>query len=263
MASPSYALDTSIGRDAASQLLQPLLDLAKTSDSLIASSVGVVKNGSEEFRIPRFVFMGPKGGGNTIRVGLFSALHGDEPEGTEGLVKFIQELEKEPEVAKGFHLYAYPICNPSGFAAGTRNSTAGFDLFGEFWRDSKQPEAYYLEREIGVHSFQGVVSLHTGKSSVRFLAACGSEILDEALVQPAVRATRGLIPETVQAKEGANDTLSSGFLTTTDELHPVPFEINFSIPRLLPKSSRVQGTAAALKSILSSYRALMALGQNL
>lgn len=260
---PSPVQNTGVELEARPQLLQSLFDLAEASDSLIASSVGAFRQGSEEFSIPRFVFMGPKGGGNTVRLGFFSALHGDEPEGTEALVEFFRELEQTPGVARGFHLYAYPVCNPGSFAARTRHNASGCDLAGEFWCKSKQPEAYYLEREMGVHNFQGVVSIHTSKSSVKFLAACRSAILDEALAQPAIRATSGFIPGVVWDSGGNGEGIPSGFLTATDELRPAPFEINLGIPRLLPGPARIDGTVAALKSLLNSYRAFMALGQNL
>jgi hypothetical protein len=260
---PSCAKDFRGESETSLQWLQPLAELAEHSDFLIASTVGSFAFASQEFRMPRLIFMGPKGGGDTIRLGLFATFHGDEPEGAEALVEFFQELERAPGTAKGFHLYAYPVCNPSGLAAGTRDNSAGRDLAAEFWRKSAQPEIYYLEREMGVHAFQGVVSLHTGKSAVRFRAACRSPVLDAAIVQPAIRATRGFVPGVVQESGGSDDFIPSGFLTATDELRPVPFEINLGIPRLLPKPSRVHGTAAALRSLLHSYRELMAHGQNL
>jgi protein MpaA len=263
MASPFYEEDFHDESGTYRRLLQPLLELAENSDYLLAGSVGLFSAGQEEFRIPRFIFMGPKGGGDTIRLGLFSALHGDETEGTEALIEFFQELELTPELAKGFHLYAYPVCNPGGFSVGTPNNLAGLDLTGEFWRKSSQPEAYYLERELGVHGFQGVISLHAVKLSSRFLASCRSSILDTALVQPAIQATRAFVPGLAQATGGNEDYIPTSFLTATDELRPVPFEINLGIPRRLPGPSRIHGTVAALKSLLNSYRTLKAFRQNI
>jgi hypothetical protein len=260
---PAYTSVSTLKPAAGRQLLQPLYDLVETSDSLTASSVGIFKAGREEFQIPRFVFMGPTGGGDTIRLGLFSTLHGDETEGAEALVQFFQKLEWSPGEARGFHLYAYPVCNPSGLAAARRTNFAGRDLVGEFWRKSKQPEAYYLEREMGVHRFQGVISLHTGKNSSRFVAATRSFVLDDALVKPALQATQRFIPGLVHDAVELDDPLPAGFLTGTDELSPAPFEINLRIPRQVPKPSQIHGTVAALKSVLNSYRTLMALKQNL
>ncbi|MDB6108868.1 MAG: peptidase [Pedosphaera sp.] len=255
---------------AARQLWEPLLNLAENSDWLVAGSVGEVGGGREPFRIPRFIFMGPRGGGDTIRLGIFAAIHGDEPEGAEAVVAFLQELESAPELARGYHIHAYPLCNPTGFAARTRTNASGQDLAGQFWRGSTQPEVYYLEREMGVHHFQGVISLHCENNPGSFSASTRSSILNAALVQPAVDATRKFIPGVLPAQGNHTDSpaesfpaASPGFLTATDELNPAPFEINLRMPRRAPKPSQIHGTVAALKSILGSYRALLALRQNI
>ncbi len=88
------------------------------------------------YSLPRYVFLGPKGGGDTIRIGIFATVHGDEPEGALGLVRFISALERNPDIAKGYALFIYPMCNPTGFEDNTRHSRAGVDLNREFWVDS-------------------------------------------------------------------------------------------------------------------------------
>jgi hypothetical protein len=150
ISSPLNAESLSDQPNATQRLLQPLLDLVENSDYLIGGSVGQFLVEQNLFQIPRFIFMGPTGGGDTIRLGIFAGLHGDDPEGAEALVELLQELEVAPQVARGFHIYAYPICNPIRFAARTRSNAAGDDLAGQFWSGSSQPEVYYLERELGV-----------------------------------------------------------------------------------------------------------------
>lgn len=149
----------------AQRFLAPLLRLVETSDSLIAGSVGAFSLGGTRFHIPRLIFMGPRGGGDTVRLGIFAGLHGDDHTGPEAIGAFLQELESKSDVATGYHIYAYPICNPSGFASGKRHNAAGQDLTAHFWNGSDQPEAYYLEREMGVHHFHGVISLDSGDNS--------------------------------------------------------------------------------------------------
>jgi murein peptide amidase A len=246
------------------------LDLSETSNFLIAGTVGEFDVGGEVFRIPRFIFMGPRGGGDTIRLGIFATVHGDEIEGAEAIVAFLRELERMPELAGGYHLYAYPLCNPSGFADRTRNNASGQDLAGQFWRGSAQPEVYYLEREMGVHCFHGVISLHSKSNFSGFRARTSSVLLHEALSQPAVQATRKLLATALQdnvedpgSHRGALDALPPGFLTATNELNPTPFEINLAIPTQIPKRLRIDGTLTVLTSILDSYRTLLALRQNL
>src|SRR5882757_3018490 len=136
------------------QLLKPLLSSAENSDFLIEGSIGEFAVGKVAFQIPRFIFMGPGGGGDNIRIGIFAAIHGDQPEGTEVLVNLLQELEMTPQTARNYHIYAYPICNPSGLVNQTRHNTSGKNLSKEFWHNSLEPEIYYLEREMGVLHFQ-------------------------------------------------------------------------------------------------------------
>jgi protein MpaA len=252
------------------RLLKPLLDLVENSDYLVGGSVGQFLTGQNMFQIPRFTFMGPTGGGDTIRLGIFAGLHGDDPEGAEALVAFLQELEVAPQTARGCHIYAYPICNPTGFAARTRSSAGGEDLAGQFWNGSSQPEVYYLEREIGVLHFHGVISLRTQNHSGGFFVNTRSSILTQALAQPAIQSTQRFLPDGVAKIEtdpGASFISANAdfpdFLTVTDELNPVPFELHIGIPKHAPQPSQIRGTVGALKAILDSYRSLLSISQNL
>jgi hypothetical protein len=214
--------------------------------------------------------MGPTGGGDTIRLGIFASLQGDDPEGAEALVALLQELEFNPQAARGFHIYAYPICNPIGFAARTRSNAPGKDLAGQFWSGSSQPEVYYLEREMGVLRFHGVISLQTQNHSGGFLVDTKSEILNQALAQPAIQATQRFLPGSILKTESDTGVLNAlnnaslpDFLTVTDELNPSPFELHIGIPKHAPWPSQIHGTVGALKSILDSYQSLLSIGQNL
>ncbi len=257
---------------AARRLLAPLFGVAENSDSLIAGSVGEFQAGKKLFQIPRFISMGPTGGGDTIRLGIFAAVHGNEPEGTQAVAAFLQDLDNHPAAAKGCHVYAYPICNPAGFEAATRQNARGQDLARHFWRGSDQPEVYYLEREMGVHRFAGVISLHTNHHDTtgHFIGRTRNSLLNTALVQPALEAAhkflltehRGIREETAPSRNAIR-TMPADFLTRTGELNPVPFEINLEIPSMAPRVSRIQGTVSALKAILDSYRALLGTQQNI
>jgi protein MpaA len=256
--------------DATRRLLKPLLELAENSDYLIGGSAGQFLAGQNIFQIPRFIFMGPAGGGDTIRLGIFAGLHGDDPEGSGALVEFLQELEAAPQTARGSHIYGYPVCDPIGFAADARSNAAGEDLARQFWRGSSRPEAYYLEREIGVLKFHGVISLQTQNHSNGFLVETKSTVLNRALAQPAIQATQRFLPGSISKTESDLSTLRASpqpslpdFLTVTDELDPSPFELHIGIPKNAPRPSRIHGTVGALKSILDSYRSLLAIGQNL
>ena len=125
-------------------LLAPLDRIAEHSPSLVANHEARFAVGGQTYELPRYLFVGPRGGDTPIRVGLFAAIHGDEPEGTHALVQFLKLLEARPELAAGYYLSFYPVCNPTGFEDGTRSSRRGKDLNREFWRGSVEPEVRLL-----------------------------------------------------------------------------------------------------------------------
>src|SRR5262245_24605145 len=95
---------------------------AARSNRLFATPLALGTRGGEKTELPRYVFTGPRSGGDSIRIGFFAGIHGDEPAGTHAILKLVDLLVECPALAQGYHLFCYPICNPSGFVAGTRLS---------------------------------------------------------------------------------------------------------------------------------------------
>ena len=112
------------------------------------------ETGGETYTLPRYLFVGPKGGDTPIRLGIFAGIHGDEPEGVRAVVQFLKLLEAKPELASGYYLSVYPVCNPTGFEDGTRHSRSGKDLNREFWGNSNEPEVRLLQAELISRSLQ-------------------------------------------------------------------------------------------------------------
>ncbi len=274
---PSQHVSIPLGPDALQKqktpihsLLKPLLDLSENSDFLIAGSAGEFTADNTLFQLPRFIFMGPGGGGDTLRLGIFAGFYGNQSEGAEALIEFLQKLEFSPEIANGYHIYVYPVCNPTGFAAKSRYNFAGEDLTKHFWKGSSQPEVYYLEREIGVLQFHGAISVNIQDNFESFaLEINRSAILSRTLAKPAIQATQRFLPGSNTLKADADVTGSSpafyakDFLTAGRELEPVPFELHLGIPGRIPKPSQTHGTVSALTSILDTYRSLLSIGQNI
>src|SRR5262245_21331461 len=125
-----------VARRSIARLLAPLDELAECSANFLSRAFGGFCSGGSRYELPRYIYLGPKGGGDTLRLGLFATLHGDEPEGALGLARFIEHLEQNPEIAKGYSLFLYPVCNPTGFEDASRQSRTGRDLNREFWTDS-------------------------------------------------------------------------------------------------------------------------------
>ena len=253
------------GDHAIDRLLAPLVEQARRPTSRLRfSAVGEFHHGSCRYRLPRFVFRGPAGGGATIRLALFAAIHGDEPEGAVALRDFLLELVHAPPLAQGYEIYAYPVCNPSGFEDGTRGSRAGYDLNREFWRGSNQPEVYYLERELGVHQFAGLVALHSDDAAQGVCAFVRGATLTEALAKPVLAAAAQFLP--LASGEGVDGLISprdEGVLSNPAELKPLPFEIIFKTPRSFPADQQAAAATAMLGALLRAYRPFIAYGQDL
>ena len=252
-------------------LLAPLIERAGREGSRLRySPVGEFYHGNCRYRLPRFVFQGPPGGGSVIRLGLFAAIHGDEPEGGTALRDFLIQLDDDPILARGYEIYAYPVCNPSGLEDKTRHSRAGRDLNREFWHGSTQPEVYFLERELGVHQFAGLVALHSDDTSDGAYAFVRGATLTEALAKPALAAASRFLPlanaeiiDGFPAQAGLIAECYDGVLSNPAELRPLPFEIIFETPQNFPTSRQAAAGAAALRAIIHAYREFIAYGQNL
>ena len=183
---------------------------------------------------------------------------------------FLLMLDDDPALAQGYELFAYPVCNPSGFEDRTRHSRARLDLNREFWRGSKQPEVYLLERELGVQRFAGLVALHSDDTCDGAYAYVRGATLTEALAKPALAAAAAFLPlatstviDGFPARDGLISECYEGVLSNPAELHPLPFEIIFETPQGTPVAAQTAGAMAALAAILREYRQFLAYGQDL
>jgi len=96
-------LVTENGRRSLQRFLEPLLALPGVQ----ADSLGPFEAGGEKYFLPRLGFHGPNSS-DPIRIGLFAAIHGDEPAGALAAAQFLLDLIKEPELAENFQLQIYP-----------------------------------------------------------------------------------------------------------------------------------------------------------
>ena len=205
-----------------------------------------------------------------IRLGLFGGIHGDEPEGIHGLIRFLSLLEQKPALATGYCLFVYPVCNPTGFEDRTRTARSGKDLNREFWKGSAQPEVRLLESELVTHSFQGLISLHTDDSSHGFYGFARGATLTENLIEPALHAAEQFLPRngdaTIDGFRASNGIIRDsypGVLTAPPKVSPRPFEIILETPQAAPNFLKEAAFVAALRVILTRYRELMAYAANL
>ena len=257
-------------RRSLADLIAPLEKIAATSPNLVANHDARFDVDGESYELPRYLFVGPRGGDTPIRVGIFAGVHGDEPEGVHAVVQFIQLLESHPELATGYYLSFYPVCNPTGFEDATRHTRSGRDLNREFWKNSTEPEVRLLEAELQSRSFQGLISLHTDDTSVGFYGFARGATLTKSLIQPALRAAEKFLPRDERpvidgfpARDGIVHHCYDGILSAPPKLRPRPFEIILETPSAPPEYMKELAFVAALQTILAEYSKFIAYAPNL
>jgi hypothetical protein len=257
-------------RRSISDLLAPLEEIAKHSPNLVANHEAHFEIGGEYYELPRYLFVGPRGGDTPIRIGIFAGIHGDEPEGVHAIVQFIKLLEAKPELAAGYYLSFYPVCNPTGFEDATRYSRNGKDLNREFWRNTAEPEVRLLQAELISRSFQGIISLHTDDTSDGFYGIVRGATLTKHLIEPALRAAEKLLPRDERsvidgfaARNGIIRDTFDGILSAPPKVRPRPFEIILETPQSPPEYLKECAFVAALQTILLEYRKFIAYAPNL
>jgi hypothetical protein len=258
-----------IRRDLA-DLLAPLEQIAATSPNLVANHDARFEVEGEKYVLPRYLFVGPRGGDTPIRLGIFAGIHGDEPEGVHALIQFIKLLEAKPELAAGYYLSIYPVCNPTGFEDDTRHSRGGKDLNREFWRNSTEPEVRLLQAELVSRSFQGIISLHTDDTSAGFYGFAYGATLTKNLVEPALAAAEQILPrderpviDGFNARNGIIREGYEGILSAPPKVRPRPFEIILETPATPPEYLKELAFVAALQTILLEYNKFIAYAPNL
>ena len=220
--------------------------------------------------MPRYVFLGAKSGEEPIRIGLFAAIHSDEPEGTYALAQLLGLLGQNPELAAGYCLFIYPICNPTGFEDNTRTSRRGRDLNREFWNNSKEPEVQLLQREIYHHAFDGLVSLHSDDTADGVYGFVRGATLTRHLLKPALDAAELILPrnrnDIIDGFTACHGVIREGYqgvLSAPPGVRPRPFEIILETPQAVSQHQQERALVAALQTILAEYQKLMAYAPNL
>ena len=251
-------------------ILAPLEKIAADSTNLVANHEAKFDVAGERYALPRYLVVGPRGGDTPIRIGIFAGIHGDEPEGVHALVQFIQLLEARPDLATGYYLSFYPICNPTGLEDNTRHSRRGKDLNREFWRDSAEPEVKLLQAELQSRSFQGLISLHTDDTSAGFYGFAHGPLLTKSLIEPALVAAETFLPrdrrpviDGFAARNGVIRHGYEGILSAAPKARPRPFEIILETPAAPPEYLKQCALVVALQTILVEYQKFIAYAPNL
>ena len=257
-------LQTKTERRSIAGLLEPL-----AGGKGVQSDMLLFTRGGEKYEIPRFIFRGPNSS-DPIRLGVFAAIHGDEPAGAMALIQFLLDLVAEPQVAENYLICAYPVCNPTGFEDNTRGARGGVDLNREFWKSSDEPEVQLLERELRTMHFNGIIQLHADDTSEGIYGFVRGATLTYELLRPALEAAGKVLPlnrnpqiDGFAAQDGIIYDQYEGVLAAPAEVQPVPFEIVFETPHLAPMDRQVEALDIFLRTVLEEYRRLISFAQNI
>lgn len=249
-------------------LLKPLRNLSGLEYAALGG-FAADRDRERPYTIPRFSVRG-RTDADPIRIGVFAALHGDEPAGAVALVEFLRELAVEPALSDAYHIVGYPVCNPAGYEHDRRCSHGGVDLNREFWKGSVQPEVRILEGELLAWRFHGIIQLHTDDTSKGIYGYVRGATLTRHLLRPALKAAESILarnPDThidgFPARDGIIYEGFDGILRAPAEMDPVPFEIVFETPHLAPMEKQVAALVLAQRTILSEYRRFIAFAQNI
>lgn len=249
----------------------PLEKIAAESPNLVVYHDSPFEVGGESYDLTRYLFVGPEGGDSPIRIGIFAGIHGDEPEGSYALGQFIRILEAQPDLAMGYCLSFYPICNPTGFEDGTRFARSGKDLNREFWKNSREPEVGLLQGELNSRGFQGIISLHTDDTSEGLYGYARGATLTKHLLKPALEAAGRILArderpviDGFRARDGIIYDAYDGMLSfPAPRGRAQPFEIILETAAVPPAYLKESAFVAALLTILDEYRKFIAYAPNL
>src|SRR5208283_2160172 len=257
-------------RRSIADLLAPLEQAAAKSPNIVVNRDARFEADGESYVLPRYLFIGPKSGDAPIRIGIFAGIHGDEPEGAYAAVRFLQFLETYADLAAGYCLSVYPVCNPTGFEDNTRHSRRGKDLNREFWNKSAEPEVGLLQADLVSRSFHGIISLHVDDTSDGFYGIVGGATLTKHLIEPALKAADAFLPldrraliDGFPARQSVVRDTFPGVLSAPPVIRQRPFEIVLEAPKGRPTFLTESAFDAALQSILAGCRKFIAYAQHL
>lgn len=219
--------------------------------------------------VPKLVCK-PSRGLDTLKIGIFAGLHGDEEAGIHAAYELMRWAWNDPAELQDYELHIFPLCNPSGCRQRSRHTLDGVDLNREFWSGSVQSEVKYLERELRRECYHGLISLHSDNESDGLYGFVSGAVLSENVLQPALQAAGAVLPvnndpviDGFPAEEGIIREGYVGVLGAPPQQSPVPLEIVFETPALALMSKQVEATVIAVKTILAEFRRLQAFAANL
>jgi hypothetical protein len=266
---PSIEIPAPLVRQKKLAHLLSLMDRC-SSPKVFSKRIHRFSSGKIHYELPVYSSSDRRPGAETLKVGVFAGIHGDESGGTYALARFAQLVERNPGFARGYALSLFPVANPSGFEYGISTTRRGKDLNRLFWRGSLEPEIRILEREINDSRFNGLISLHVNRNSHGMFGYASGGTLARNLLKPALEAASQYLPvngesiiDGLPARNGIVSEIHPGALSAPPQVRPRPFEITIEVPAQAPQYLQENGMITALVVVLTEYRNLISYGANL
>ena len=251
-------------------LLHPLDELAHGSDYLFAAHLAYSDSLGLVQRLPRYLFAGPGERRSYLRVGLFAGVHGDEESGVHAAIEFLELLHNEPERARGYELFVYPVVNPWAYVEGSRWTRSGLDLNRQFWKGSREIEVQILERQLRKLNFNGIIALHSDDTSEGLYGFVKGHELTRHVLEPALEEAGRLLPrnfdksiDNFEANDGIIEQGYDGILSAPPEQKPRPFEIVFETPHHAPLDKQIEAHMVAVQAILDRFKVMISEAQGI
>lgn len=252
------------------ELVRPLDALVEKSDSVFAAHLAYNDSNGALHRLPKYLVAGPGDRHSYLRVGIFAGVHGDEESGVLAAAELVRRLSADPEPARGYELFIYPVCNPGGYIDNTRWSRSGLDLNREFWNQSAELEVQLLETQLRNLRFDGLIALHTDDTSEGVYGFVKGHELTRHVLEPALEAAGHVLPrnfdksiDNFEANNGIIEQGYEGILSAPAEQHPKPFEIVFETPHLAPLDQQIEAHIRAVQTILDRFKVLISEAQGI
>ena len=252
------------------ELVGPLDGLASDSEHLFAAHMAFHDEMGIRNHVPKYWFAGPGDRRSYLRVGIFAGIHGDEESGVLAAAEIIKRLHRDPELARGYELFIYPVCNLRGYRDNTRWSRSGRDLNREFWTGSEEAEVLLIEEQLRKLKFDGIIALHADDTSEGLYGFVKGHELTRHVLEPALEEAGKILPrnfdrsiDNFEANNGIIEQGYEGILTAPAEQKPKPFEVVFETPQLASLDLQVAAHVVAVQTILDRFKVLISEGQNI
>ncbi|HEY5894368.1 MAG TPA: hypothetical protein VIT91_14180 [Chthoniobacterales bacterium] len=240
------------------RFLRPLFESARKSSSLIVSDGLRFEVDGCPFHVPKFMFLGERGGGVPIRAAIFAGFDTLGLNLSIALAKLVADFEARPQASKDYALFFYPVVNPR--SAGPVEFAP--DLDRAFWKNSTLPEVWFLESEMRKLYFQSLISLRVTPWDEGF-ATVHSKFLGDEVVAPSLQEISHLVnlrsePIVVRDRDSA-----SGRFGPPEGAKPAPFELELNIPLTTSLDDQIEAIDIFTREILQNYRRVISHAQDL